>query len=255
MIFRLAAVRIGGRLPGRRLNFTNDFPAFVDEVAAVFPQQADRFRRLVETINAFDELDLSQEPVSARKVLQEHLSDPVLIDMLFCPLMFYGSAIPHDMDFSQFVIMFKSIFQQGSAGLLDGVRQILGGADAALQGAGGELKLRHGVQESRSRTAGRSGVILDDGREIEADNVLSSAGAAETVDLLAGANRKPSPAPPRGSCRSTRRSTSSTSSRREPRHTAKRSSSTTIPSGSPTRSRTSRATSEPDRLLAEQFSV
>ncbi|WP_075095574.1 phytoene desaturase family protein [Planctomyces sp. SH-PL14] len=184
--------------PGRRLNFTNDFPAFVDEVAAVFPQQADRFRRLVETINAFDELDLSQEPVSARKVLQEHLSDPVLIDMLFCPLMFYGSAIPHDMDFSQFVIMFKSIFQQGFGRPLDGVRQILKVLTRHFKELGGELKLRHGVREIKVENGRAVGVILDDGREIEADNVLSSAGAAETVDLLPGTNRETVPRPAEG---------------------------------------------------------
>jgi phytoene dehydrogenase-like protein len=96
--------------PGRTLRFTNDFAYFEDQIRSVFPSQADRFRRLVETIDGFDELNLSQRPASARNVLEEHLSDPVLIDMLLCPLMFYGSALPRDMDFSQFVIMFKSIF-------------------------------------------------------------------------------------------------------------------------------------------------
>jgi phytoene dehydrogenase-like protein len=169
---------------GRRLNFGNDFSAFVEEVAAVFPAQADRFRKLVETINAFDELDLSQEPVSARKVLGEHLSDPVLIDMLFCPLMFYGSAIPHDMDFSQFVIMFKSIFQQGFGRPLDGVRQILKSLTRHFKELGGDLKLRHGVKEIKVEDGRAVGVILDDGREIEAENILSSAGVVETYGML-----------------------------------------------------------------------
>lgn len=172
--------------PGRRLEFGNEFSKFVDEVAAVFPDQADRFRKLVETINAFDELDLSQEPISGRKVLEEHLTDPVLIDMLFCPLMFYGSAIPGDMDFSQFVIMFKSIFQQGFGRPLDGVRQILKVLVRHFKELGGELKLRHGVQEILVENGRAVGVRLDDGRTIEADNVLSSAGVVETLDLVPG---------------------------------------------------------------------
>ena len=35
------------------------------------------------------------------------ISDPLLVEMLFCPLMFYGSAREHDMDFGQFCIMFR----------------------------------------------------------------------------------------------------------------------------------------------------
>ncbi len=99
--------------PGHRVNFSNDHAAFIQHVCDEFPQQADAFRRLVRHIEEFNELNLSQPAVSARKVLGEFLSDPVLMDMLFCPLMFYGSAIPDDMDFSQFVIMYKSIFIQG----------------------------------------------------------------------------------------------------------------------------------------------
>ena len=171
------------KFPGRTLRFTNDFSYLVDQVRTVFPDQADRFGKLVETINAFDELNLDQEPVSARKVLGEHLSDAVLIDMLFCPLMFYGSAIPRDMDFSQFVIMFKSIFQQGFARPYDGVRRILKTLVRQYKELGGELKLRHGVSAIHKSNGQAAGVVLDDGTVIEAENVLSSAGVAETLAL------------------------------------------------------------------------
>ncbi len=45
--------------------------------------------------------------------------------MLFCPLMWYGNAREHDMDFGQFCIMFRSIFMEGLARPLAGVRLIL----------------------------------------------------------------------------------------------------------------------------------
>jgi phytoene dehydrogenase-like protein len=171
------------RFPGRTLRFTNEFDFFRDQVRTVFPDQIDRFNSLVAAIDSFDELNLSQEPISARKVLNEHLSDPVLIDMLFCPLMFYGSARPCDMDFSQFVIMFKSIFEQGFARPFDGVRRILKTLVRQFKELGGELKLRHGVSRIDLQNGKAAGVVLDDGTVIEADNVLSSAGVIETERL------------------------------------------------------------------------
>ena len=109
--------------PDCTLRFTNDFALLVEQVAMAFPKQIDGFRRLVRTIAEHDALNLDKrQSTSARQVLSEHISDPLLIDMLFCPLMFYGSATPRDMDFSQFVIMFKSIFHEGFGRPFDGIR-------------------------------------------------------------------------------------------------------------------------------------
>ena len=173
--------------PGHRIAFENDYAAFLEGVCDEFPSEADPFRRLVAHIEAFDELDLSQEAVSARQVLGEYLRDPVLIDMLFCPLMFYGSAIPDDMDFSQFCIMYKSIFQQGFARPYDGVRRILKTLTRHFKSLGGDLKLRHGVQEILVENGRAIGVVTDDGQTIEAEHVLSSAGLTETHHLCGAA--------------------------------------------------------------------
>jgi phytoene dehydrogenase-like protein len=182
--------------PGHRIDFENDFDGFVANVCAEFPAEADRFQRLFAHINDFDELNLSQAPVSARLVLGEFLSDRVLIDMLFCPLMFYGSAVPGDMDFSQFCIMFKSIFQQGFGRPLDGVRQILKTLTRHYKSLGGELRLRQGVREVLIRDGQACGVVTDSGETIEADNVLSSAGLTETYALCG--QHAPSPLPAHG---------------------------------------------------------
>lgn len=173
--------------PGHSIPFTNNYEEFKNNVCDEFPHQAERFRKLVEHIEAFDELNLEQLPVSARKVLGEFLSDPVLIDMLFCPLMFYGSALPHDMDFNQFVIMFKSIFKEGFGRPYEGVRQILKTMTKHFKALGGELKLRSGVREIVTDNGKAVGVILEDGTHIEANHILSSAGVAETY-LLCGAS-------------------------------------------------------------------
>lgn len=181
--------------PGRRLDFHNDFDDFVNEVCEQFPGEADRFRKLVERILTFDELNLQQAPQSARAVLGEMLRDPLLIDMLFCPLMFYGSAQPHDMDFNQFVIMFKSIFKEGFGRPFEGVRQILKTLTRHFKSLGGELKLRHGVRSILIEDGRARGVVLEDGREIEAKNVLSSAGVAETLAMCGESVPRPRPAP------------------------------------------------------------
>ncbi|WP_437187563.1 phytoene desaturase family protein [Planctomicrobium sp. SH668] len=169
--------------PGHRLTFSNDYQAFLDGVCDEFPHEADNFRQLVSHIENFDELNLQQKAVSARQTVGQYLKDPVLTDMLFCPLMFYGSAIPHDMDFNQFVIMYKSIFREGFGRPQDGVRKILKTLTRHYKALGGELKLRAGVREIRVVDGKAVGVILDNGDEIEAENILSSAGVAETESL------------------------------------------------------------------------
>lgn len=181
--------------PGHRIDFRNDFDAFRDEVHKEFPDQADGFDGLVQHINEFDELNLDQQAISARGRVAEFLSDPMLIDMLFCPLMFYGSALPHDMDFNQFVIMFKSIFEEGFARPYDGVRKILKTLTRHFKSLGGDLKLRHGVREIRIEDGRATGVVLDDGREIQAEKVISSAGVVETAKLCGKKVGTSGPAP------------------------------------------------------------
>lgn len=169
--------------PGRTLRFTNEFDYFRQQVNELFPAQKDNFQRLLNLIDQHDELHLSSETVSARKVLNETISDPVLIDMLFCPLMFYGSATVGDMDFSQFVIMFKALFYQGFGRPLRGVRLILKNLANHFRRQGGELKLRSGVRRILSENGVTTGVELESGEILEARNVLSSAGSAETLRL------------------------------------------------------------------------
>ena len=114
------------RFPGKSLRFTNDFAFLQQEIAEQFPSQMDGFRKLIQKITDFDALSLSDNTwVSSRQVLETFFSDPMLIDMLFCPLMYYGNAQERDMDFYQFVVMFKSIFMEGFAKPVGGMHYIL----------------------------------------------------------------------------------------------------------------------------------
>ena len=166
------------------LRFTNDFAVFESEVAANFPAQADGFRALVGAIRTFDDVSLDAVPVSAREVVRRHISDPLLEDMLFCPLMYYGSATERDMEFGQFVIMFKALFLEGFARPFDGVRVVLRVLLEKYRAAGGERRMKCGVKKIVSSSGRASALILDTGEEITADHVISSIGAPETEALL-----------------------------------------------------------------------
>ena len=171
------------RFPGKTLCFTNDFASFTREVLARFPAQKDNFLRLVRHIRDYDELDLDAKPLSGRQVVSRFLTDPLLIDMLFCPLMIYGNAEEHDMEFGQFVVMFKSIFCEGLARPREGVRRIVTALRRKVREVGGTVRMKCGVKALHV-TGGRvNSVELDSGETLTADVVFSSAGYVETMRL------------------------------------------------------------------------
>jgi len=172
------------RFPGKALRFNNDLEFLTQEVADNFPAQADNFLKLLKAISEYDALALDARPVSAREVVGSIISDPLLVDMIFCPLMYYGNAQEHDMEFGQFVIMFGSIFCEGFARPHAGVRQILDVLVKKYEACGGELRLRSGVQSMQVRDGRIESLTLDDGSVISAGKVLSSAGYVETMKLL-----------------------------------------------------------------------
>jgi phytoene dehydrogenase-like protein len=172
--------------PSANLRFDNDFETLRGEVRRAFPRQIDGFDALTREITAFNELDLDAPQVSAREIVRRHIREPLLEDMLFCPLMFYGSAREHDMDWDQFVVMWKSIYMEGFARPQQGVRHVLSLLTNRYRELGGELRLRAGVRRILTRDGEAVGVELESGEIIEAGNVLSSAGMVETDKLVNG---------------------------------------------------------------------
>jgi phytoene dehydrogenase-like protein len=169
--------------PGIRLQFDNDFETLRGEVAHAFPRQADNFDRLAREIIAYDDLSETNANISARQVVGSIISDPLLVEMLFCPLMYYGSAREHDMDWGQFSIMFRSIFLEGLGRPAAGVRLILKHLVRKFRALGGELRLRSGVQRLAVENGRVARVVLENDQELECRNVISSAGWGETMRL------------------------------------------------------------------------
>lgn len=169
--------------PGLTLRFNNDFDFFRSEIDRAFPGQKEKFRRLVANVSDYDDLDFDRANVSARAVVTEIITDPLLVEMLFCPLMYYGSAREDDMDWAQFCIMFRSIFMEGFGRPFAGVRLILKQLVRKFRHLGGELRLRSGVSKLEVRDGEVARVVLEDGSELQGKRILSSAGWVETMRL------------------------------------------------------------------------
>ncbi|MBI4389812.1 MAG: NAD(P)/FAD-dependent oxidoreductase [Nitrospinae bacterium] len=183
--FRLCQQRVSEiRFPDKSLRFTNDFEFFAQEVREQFPGQTDGFEKLLKHIREFDELSLDDRaPVSARQVLEDCLSDPLLIEMILCPLMFYGSAREDDMDFYQFVIMFKSIYMEGLAKPQGGMRYILNLLAEKYKSLGGEFRMGAAVESIDTHNGAFRSLTLSGGETLGAERAISSIGYVETLRL------------------------------------------------------------------------
>ncbi|MBN2024132.1 MAG: NAD(P)/FAD-dependent oxidoreductase [Pirellulales bacterium] len=179
------AEQIGSEIafPEARLRFSNDPALLESEIARCFPDQREGYRRLVAAMVDYDELGSGDSGRSARAEMARHLSDPLLVEMLLCPLLFYGGPRPHDMDFHAFCILFRSIFLEGLARPPAGVRLILRQLAKRFTALGGELRLRSAARRIVLDGGRAKTVELEDGSELTARRVLSSAGWNETMRL------------------------------------------------------------------------
>lgn len=182
------------RFPGVELRFANGIELLEAEIAERFPAQIDGFRKLQQRLADYDELDESLFQLSSRRILSELIDDPLLVEMLLCPLMWYGNACQHDMNFGMFSVMFRAIFLEGFARPLAGVRLILKNMVKRFRSLGGELKLRAGVERIKVEDGRATGVILEDGTELSARRIISSAGLVETFRLCDDSSRVAAPA-------------------------------------------------------------
>lgn len=172
--------------PAGRLTFSNDFSEMVAGVGALFPGQLDGFLRLAENVRDYPAFSYDLAPCSTRRVLAEVLGAGPLGEMLLCPMMYYGNAGEHDMDFRQFAILFRSIFLEGFCRPAIGIVGLLDLLAERIRESGGEIHTRSGVAEILSKNGRATAVLLDDGREVACGNVLSCAGRPETLALCRG---------------------------------------------------------------------
>lgn len=172
--------------PTKKLTFTNEISHLREQIGEIFSDQLENFDHFLIFLESFDETRLDREYQSARSQLQEFFSSEELIERLLCPTLIYGSAWEMDMDFSQFVIMFKALFLEGFSRPKGGVRTLLNILIKRYKELGGELLFRSGVKEITLSSDDQPlhQMVLGDGRLIECKKILSSAGLPETYKLI-----------------------------------------------------------------------
>lgn len=176
---RGSSVRFGDT----RLGFDNGLAQLKDEVVRVFPAQADAFARLCAELEPYPEAKEASDFQSARAFLADRLGEPLLVDMLLLPLMYYGSAREHDVDLQQFKILFNSIYREGFCRPRRGVRQILKALNKRYRAVGGRVKKNAKVTRLVVEGGQVSAVELASGERIRGRRVMSSAGRVETSRL------------------------------------------------------------------------
>ena len=168
---------------GAVLHFSNDFELLKDEISTQFNREIDNFLRLVDFLDQADPF-LPSRYTSTKAVLNDYLTDPLLVDMLLCPVLYYGSSWTNDIDLKQFIIMFRSIFQEGFFRPEGTIKELLELLKNKYLDFGGSLKLNTGVSEILTDGSKATGVVLENGELVTCDYLVSTAGVDETRTLL-----------------------------------------------------------------------
>lgn len=166
------------------LLFNNDIGFLKSQIAQEFPGQVDNFCRLCEVVEAeFSRLSFEGGERSALEVLPGIISDGFLRKVLMLPLLYYGSSRENDITWKQFVVLFKSIFLEGLGRPYEGIRVILRVLKEKYKLLGGLRKMKCGVSKILALEDRVKGLVLDDGKFITAEHVISSIGYPETLRL------------------------------------------------------------------------
>jgi phytoene dehydrogenase-like protein len=176
------------KFPNYELNFSNNIELLISEIRIHFPNQLDGFIKLKEHIENFNEVNLANQTVMAKDIVRNFIKDESLLEMIFCPLLIYGSAWENDMDFSQFAIMFKSIFLEGFSRPDGGVRTIINlllkKFDEVKNSSGSAIQYKKKVTKIITDNNKIIGVVVNDQEIIYCDQIISSMGLPETMNIV-----------------------------------------------------------------------
>ena len=178
------------RFPDARVQFECGDESFRAGLIAAFPDAVPAIDRLFAEMTERGVAALQTTPAgftSARAFLADLGLPALAVEMLMCPICYYGSAHEHDIDLHQFVIMFGALFTEGLSRPREGVRRIIRLLERTYKERGGQLETSAGVKRLHAEAGRVTRVELDSGRELCADTVISTAGLVETDRLVNGA--------------------------------------------------------------------
>lgn len=169
--------------PGAEMRMDNSLDSFKNQVAQKFHEDSEGFSVLCNKINSLDLSPSDLGKKSTRQVLDSLISSRTLKEMLLCPAMFYGNPCEDDMDFSQFSILFQSLFVEGMARPKYGMKAVISCLLQKFADLGGNLILGNGVHSLECIDSHVTSLTDDRGKTHTADIFISCAGARETADL------------------------------------------------------------------------
>ncbi len=172
------------KFPGFELTFSNNPQDLIESVFTAFPSETDGFLKLIETVKTYNPFLAQESFLSAKSVVAEFIKNKTLREMIFTPILIYGSASENDIDFPQFVIMFKSLFLEGLSKPEGGVRTIINLLTKKAQEVGLQIFYKNPVKNILQKNGKIIGLTLANGETIETENIFSSAGYGETLHLL-----------------------------------------------------------------------
>lgn len=167
---------------GLKLDFSNDIALLKNEIRNVFPAAIDPFEKLISIVNAYDPFE-PRPWLSTRQTVSDILGNDVLLDMVLLPLMMYGNSNEHDMDFSQFVIMFRAIFQDGffrPSGTIKGFLDLL---LQKYKSYGGEILFNTEVDKIVTQGDTIQEIRTVKGENIPCENIISTVGYPGTLTM------------------------------------------------------------------------
>lgn len=172
------------QFPDVSLTFTNHFEHFLTQILENFPNEKEHMLQLDAAVCQVNGTAL-EGPVfiSARQQLAKFIRDPLLQEMLLLPLFYYGSAHSDDMDWRQFVILYQSIYREGFARPLGGVRTILRLLREQYRACGGVLRVKAEVTAIVTENERVQYLQLASGERLYASQFLTTIGYPETLKL------------------------------------------------------------------------
>lgn len=181
------------QFPSCILKFSNDIEELTNQIAEFFPNDTNGFKELCSFVKTtgYDITPIAGK--SAREELQHYISAPLLIDMLLFPVMLYGSPTEHDMDFGHFCIIFNSIFLEGLARPIHGMKPLIDNLANTFTDNGGKLFLGNAVKSIHCDESKIIDITDSDGQVHTANIYISSIGLHETLAKCDNAELLPSP--------------------------------------------------------------
>ncbi|HRR06301.1 MAG TPA: hypothetical protein P5105_03375, partial [Victivallales bacterium] len=173
------------RFPGISLTFTNNFFETEKKFKLLFSDYSEQFDKLVDFISEFNAFSIEEkEKRWTRQVLRSFINNRTFEDIILLPLMYYGNACEEDMDLSQFVIMFRSIFMEGLCRPEGGIKTIIRILEKKLKENNCSIINRNPVEKISPLSSGIFEILLSDGSILTAEKIISCIGYNETLDLV-----------------------------------------------------------------------